>query len=234
MVRQSKCWMGILILMASIAASAAVDVNAVDFDLQGFVDKAIQMKLDPIVVPPGRYRVTPRHQQHLVLRDLQDVRIIANGVEMICTETTRALTIENCQNLTVKGLTIDYDPLPYTQGRIVKLSENNTVHDIELFDGYARGDQVQDFKYEIFKADTRTLRFGSYFEFRAVDKQAAAMMYGLLETPFNTVTAWALPYTPWQVPEVWPRPGLTIISSLRITNCVTWPDGKSGSRLPVD
>jgi hypothetical protein len=136
------------------------------------VDKAIQMKLDSIVVPPGRYRVTPRNRQHLVLKDLKDVRIITNGVEMICTETTRALTIENCQNLTLKGMVIDYDPLPYTQGRIVKLSENNTVHDIELFDGYARGDQVQDFKYEIFKADTRTLRFGSYFEFRVVDKQA--------------------------------------------------------------
>ncbi len=162
----------ILILMASIEASAAVDVNVADFDLQGFIDKAIQMKLEPIVVPPGRYRVTPRHRQHLVLRDLKDVCIIANGVEMICTQTTRALTIENCQNLTLKGMVIDYDPLPYTQGRIVKLSENNTVHDIELFDGYARGDQVQDFKYEIFKADTRTLRFGSYFEFRAVDRQA--------------------------------------------------------------
>ncbi|NQV33745.1 MAG: right-handed parallel beta-helix repeat-containing protein [Phycisphaeraceae bacterium] len=116
--------------------------------------------------------MTPRNRQHLVLKDLKDVRIMAIGVEMICTETTRALTIENCQNLTLKGMVIDYDPLPYTQGRIVKLSENNTVHDIELFGGYPEADEIQNFKYEIFKADTRTLRFGSYFEFRVVDKQA--------------------------------------------------------------
>jgi len=167
MLKQNKRCMIILILMASIAASAAMDVNVADFDLQGFIDKAVQMKLDPIVVPPGCYRVTPRHRQHLVLRDLKDVCIIANGVEMICTETTRALTIENCQNLTLKGMVIDYDPLPYTQGRIVKLSENDTVHDIELFDGYAPADQVVDFKYEIFRSDTRTLRFGSYFDFKS-------------------------------------------------------------------
>lgn len=170
-MRNNRC-MIILMSMACAIASAAMDVRVVDFDMQGFIDKAIEKKLDPIVVPPGRYRVTPRNRQHLVLKGLKDVRIMAEGVEMICTETTRALTIENCQNLTLKGMVIDYDPLPYTQGRIVKLSENNTVHDIELLDGYPRGDQVQDFKYEIFKADTRTLRFGSYFEFRAVDKQA--------------------------------------------------------------
>lgn len=144
----------------------------IDFDLQGFVDKAIQAGLQPIVIPPGRYRVTPRHRQHLVLQDLADVQIVAEGVEMICCETTRALTISNCRNVTLRGLTVDYDPLPYTQGRIVKLSENNTVHDIELFDGYPGSDQVQNFKYEIFRPDTRTLRFGSYYEFRVVAQEA--------------------------------------------------------------
>jgi hypothetical protein len=155
-----------------MAVSAGEEAIGVAFDLQGFIDAAIQMKRDPIVVPPGRYRVTPRNRQHLALKDLKDVRIMAVGVEMICTETTRAVTIENCQNLTVKGLVIDYDPLPYTQGRIVSLSQDKTVHDIELFDGYPKTDEIRDFKYEIFRADTRTLRFGSYFEFHSVSKKA--------------------------------------------------------------
>jgi hypothetical protein len=144
----------------------------VPFDLQQVIDRGVEAGLNPIVIPPGRYRVRPRHRQHLILRDLQNIQIDATGVEMICTETTRALSISNCLNVTLRGLTIDYDPLPYTQGRIVKLSENNTVHDIELFDGYPRGDQVLDFKYEIFKPDTRTLRFGSYHDFRVVSKEA--------------------------------------------------------------
>jgi hypothetical protein len=141
-------------------------------DLQDTLDIAVQAGLKRIVIPAGTYRVAPRNRQHLVLRDIEDVEILAHGVEMICTQTTRALTLVNCRRVTLRGLTIDYDPLPYTQGRIVKLSKNNTVHDIELFAGYPRGDRVQDFKYEIFKPDTRTLRFGSYHDFRVVSREA--------------------------------------------------------------
>ncbi len=161
-----------LLSVSTMSAHAKLRGAGVPFDLQQLIDKGVEEGFNPIVIPPGRYRVTPRRRQHLVLNDLEDIRIVADGVEMICTETTRALTISNCRNVTLRGLTVDYDPLPYTQGRIVTLSENNTVHDIELFDGYPRGDQVQDFKYEIFKADTRTLRFGSYHDFNVVSKEA--------------------------------------------------------------
>ena len=136
-------------------------------DMQGLIDRELAAGNKKIVIPPGSYRVKPKNRQHLVLRDLNDVEIIANDVEMICTETTRALTIENCRDVTVRGLTIDYDPLPYTQGRIVSMSEDKMVHEIELFDGYPSSEEVLSFKYEIFKPDTRTLRFGSYHDFQA-------------------------------------------------------------------
>ena len=132
------------------------------FDLQGFVDAALARGSKTITVPPGRYRVTPRNQECLGLRNLQDVTIICDGVEMICTETTRALTIGNCVNVTVRGLGIDYDPLPFTQGRIVALSADKSVQDIELTDGYPTSDTATTFKYEIFRPDTRTYRAGEY------------------------------------------------------------------------
>jgi hypothetical protein len=134
-----------------------------EFDLQGFVDQAIRAGNKTVTVPPGRYRVAPRDRQHLALRDLQDVRIVADGVEMICTETTRALTIARCRNVTVRGLAIDYDPLPFTQGRIVKLSEDKKIHEIELFDGYPSAEAARNFKYEIFRPDTRTLRSEDHY-----------------------------------------------------------------------
>lgn len=137
--------------------------NAEDFDLQGFIDRAIADGANTVVVPPGRYRVTPVDRQHLVLRDLQGVTIVADGVEMICTETTRALTIGNCRDVTIRGLTIDYDPLPFTQGRIIALSPDKKIHDIELLDGYPRADTVRNFKYEIFAPETRTLRCGDHY-----------------------------------------------------------------------
>jgi len=136
------------------------------FDMQGFIDRELGEGNKKIVIPPGRYRVKPKNRQHLALKDLKNVEIIANGVELICTETTRALTINNCRDVTVRGLSIDYDPLPYTQGRIVSMSEGKMSHEIELFDGYPTSEEVQTFKYEIFNPDTRTLRFGSYHNFQ--------------------------------------------------------------------
>ncbi len=133
-----------------------------DFDLQGFIDKALKADSKRIVIPPGQYRVKPQRAQHLVLRGLSDVQIIADGVEMICTETTRALTIANCRNLTLRGLAIDYDPLPFTQGKIVRISDDKKTHEIELFDGYPGAEYARAFKYEIFRPDTRTLRCPDY------------------------------------------------------------------------
>jgi len=125
-----------LMLGSDVALADDLRRASEPFDMQGCIDAQIAAGKKHIVVPPGSYRVTPRARQHLILRGLTDVTIVADGVEMICTQTTRALTVADCRNLTVRGLVIDYDPLPYTQGRIVTLSEDSLVHEIELFDGY--------------------------------------------------------------------------------------------------
>ena len=161
-----RTWLCAAVLIAmALAAQAASPAGAPagkDFDLQGFIDAQVKAGAKRIVVPPGRYRVTPKNRQHLVLRDLADVQIIADGVEMICTETTRAVTIAGCRNVTLRGLVIDYDPLPFTQGRITAMSADKKTHEIELFDGYPGADAVRPFKYEIFRPDTRTLRCPDY------------------------------------------------------------------------
>ena len=144
--------------VALASAQGQVYTNAVPFDLQGFIDKEIHTGRRRIIVPPGKYRVMPRDRQHLLLRGLKDIQIVADGVEMICTETTRALTITRCTNVTVCGLVIDYDPLPFTQGRITGFRPNKTPHEIELFEGYPSAETARNFKYEIFRPDTRTLR----------------------------------------------------------------------------
>ncbi len=134
-----------------------------EFDLPEFLAKQIQAGEKNIIVPPGRYRVTPQNRQHVIIKDLQDVTIIADNVEMICTETTRALSISNCKNVTIRGLSIDYDPLPYTQGRIVSLSDDKKIHEIELFDGYLPAEAARNSKYEIFSAETRTLATDDHY-----------------------------------------------------------------------
>ena len=146
------------LLLVGARAESGASRRGVEFDLQGFLDREIQAGKTNIVVPPGSYRVKPRDRQHLRLRNLQGIQITADGVEMICTETTTALDISQCTNLTIRGLVIDYDPLPFTQGRITGFSADKKFAEIELFDGYPSAASAINFKYEIFRTDTRTLR----------------------------------------------------------------------------
>lgn len=134
------------------------------FDLQSFVDNAIARGGSTIVLPPGRHRVAPTGGVHLRLKGLRDVTIVADGVEIVCTKTTRAIDIEDCHNLKLSGLSIDYDPLPYTQGRIVELSKDKRVHEIELFDGYPDAYTATTKKYQIFRQSDASLRWVDYFD----------------------------------------------------------------------
>jgi hypothetical protein len=133
----------------------------VPFDLQGFIDKALAAGQKRIVVPPGRYRVKPQRQCHLRLRDLQDVEIIAADVEMVCTETTQALTIDNCRNVALRGMTIDYDPLPFTQGRIVALAPDKSWLEFEIIDGYPENLEM---RIEIFDQRTERLKVETRYD----------------------------------------------------------------------
>ena len=152
-------WLVVTLLSFSVLTTHGLgEPVGVSFDLQGYLDQATQESQTRIVIPPGRYRVTPRNRQHLLLHNLRDIEIIAEDVEMICTETTRAITITHCTNVTLRGLVIDYDPLPFTQGRITGFSADKTLHEIELFEGYPPAATARNFKYEIFRPDTRTLR----------------------------------------------------------------------------
>lgn len=133
------------------------------FDLQSFVDDAVARGDSTIVLPPGRHRVAPTDGVHLRLRGLSDITIVADGVEIVCTQTTRAIDIEKCHGLTLTGLSIDYDPLPYTQGRIVQLSADKRIHEIEVLDGYPDAQTATTKKYQIFRRDDYALRWLDYY-----------------------------------------------------------------------
>jgi hypothetical protein len=82
--------LAILIACSSsiVATAEPRDTPANEFDLQGFIDAKLASGERRIVIPPGRYRVAPRHGAHLRFQDLADVELIADGVEMICTNTS--------------------------------------------------------------------------------------------------------------------------------------------------
>ena len=130
-------------------------------DLQALVDQQIQQGRRCVVIPPGRYAVTPKNGVHLNFQNLTNLEIVAEGVELVCTETCGAIRIQQCRNFKLHGLTIDYDPLPMTEGRIVALAEDKSWVEFELYQGYPDGNLVE--RIEIFDPATQELRRDTYY-----------------------------------------------------------------------
>ena len=124
-------------------------------DLRKIIEDGLKSGFSKIVIPPGIYRVKPQNGHHLYFKDVKNVEIIAKDVEMVCTETIRAITFENCENVTLKGMTVDYDPLPFTQGRITAMAPDKSWLEFELFDGYPENLEA---RVEIFDQKTETLK----------------------------------------------------------------------------
>lgn len=132
--------------------------------LQEIIDAGVAGGETVIRIPSGRYEVVPRDGVHLRLNGLRDLTIDATNVEMVCTETTMAVQVTDCVNLRIVGLTVDYDPLPFTQGRIVEIAEDRKTHTIEIMEGFPDAAAAYVFKHSIYTAEGE-LRFGNYHEY---------------------------------------------------------------------
>jgi hypothetical protein len=161
-----KSWMKPIILwVLFVAVAVGVQTAAsapVITDLQGLIDAQLATN-NIVTIAPGRYYVAPSGRIHLRFENLNDVTIVADDVEMVCTETTQAIFIGNCTNLTIQGLTIDYDPLNFTQGVIESMANNNTEHTVRLLNGYPDSGTISGDKYEIFDPTSLTLRCSTYY-----------------------------------------------------------------------
>ena len=137
-------------------------------DLRKLIASELAAGRKKVVVPPGRYRVAAEAGGHLSFSNLQDVEIVAYNVEMVCTATVQALGFYQCTNVQLRGLTVDYDPLPFTQGRIVALGTDKSSVEFELFAGYPEDGLVE--RIEIFNPTTRELRRASYYGWGAFER----------------------------------------------------------------
>ncbi len=59
----------------------------------------------------------------LDLKDIKNLTIEGNGAELIGHNYSTIFHFVNCQNLNISGLTIDWDPLPFTQGKVINITD---------------------------------------------------------------------------------------------------------------
>lgn len=118
---------------------------------------------------------------HFALTDAEDVTIDGNGQSLVFTEPSRgALHVEDGENVTVRNLTVDYDPLPFTQGVVDEWNPEERELVLALDSGYpslsapvfAAADRVQG---TVHRGDGGPLRRvnghgGAFKRFSAIDR----------------------------------------------------------------
>ena len=152
-----------LLALVPVFSHAAAQAES---DLRALILDALAAGQKTVTVPKGVYRLKAEHGSHLRFANLEDVTINAKGVQLICEDPARAIEAINCRNLKIKGLSIDYDPLPYTQGEIISvdiLDGGARKLKIRLFDGYPPAEGIERGAFETYCPDTHLLRTPTYY-----------------------------------------------------------------------
>lgn len=128
---------GLITAAATVAARAADESAAID--AVALIRVAGAEGKSAVRIPPGVQRIAPapRAGVHAVLENLHDLEIDATGATWVLTDPSKAgIIFKNCRNVTLRGLTVDYDPLPFTQGVIAAVNEAEAYYDVRLDAGY--------------------------------------------------------------------------------------------------
>jgi hypothetical protein len=98
-------------------------------------------KTREFTVPGGDYRFSGG-QTYPHVQNLNDVVIDARGATFwFDPPLVQGLEFDDCRNVTVRGLTIDCDPLPFFQGQIVAIDPATNTVTAMLMPGYETTDQ---------------------------------------------------------------------------------------------
>ena len=108
--------------------------------LRETIQAAIRSDATFVRIPPGVYRIgpDPSGKAHLFLDGVHDLTIDATGVELLMTNglKTSLVAIHNCRNVTLRGLTVDCDPVTFLQGRIAGMAPDRAWYDLRVDPGY--------------------------------------------------------------------------------------------------
>ncbi|NDV61554.1 right-handed parallel beta-helix repeat-containing protein [Puniceicoccales bacterium CK1056] len=126
--------------------SATSDSFSMDFDIVrtdrlSFRDQflnGLASGADVITITPGRYYANPSstYVYRGNFNPPTPVTVIADGVELINQSDNRTISLVNCNNLTLRGLSIDYDPQLYRQGTVESRNYSTGTFELRLHEGY--------------------------------------------------------------------------------------------------
>jgi hypothetical protein len=129
------------LLSIALAGRAPIAVRISPADpgaLQGRIMEAYRAAARKVTISPGIYRIrTGGGGTPLALRDMSDFEIDARGAVFVFTEPSKgAIRFDNCRRVTLRGVSIRFDPLPFTQGVIEAIAPDGMWYDLQVDKGY--------------------------------------------------------------------------------------------------
>jgi hypothetical protein len=104
-----------------------------DLSAQEMLDRAVETGAKKVVLPEGRVEVEGK----LRLSGAEDLVIEGQGTTLVFSDHRGTTwSFNSCRNIILRGFTIDYDPLPFIQGRITSRSTDGKRYDFVVCDGY--------------------------------------------------------------------------------------------------
>jgi hypothetical protein len=154
-------------------------------DLQRALDHAVAAHDSTLVIPPGTYRLAPPAGQGEILHLIgaRDLTVIADGVHLVGVKRTRMLSFSRCAHVTVRGFSIDYDPLTFTQGLVTEVAADKSWIDVKIDVGYP---QMPFARIDICDPKTRFRKHGMPFLWGTT---AAFVKPGLLRVTLKGIGA---------------------------------------------
>ena len=152
--------------MLATALALAVPHVAFGADLQPLIDRAIRSGQSELRLPAGRQA----SDRALRIVGARNLTIRATGTRLtLSNPVSAAVVVRGSTKVRIIGLAIDYDPLPFTQGRIVRADPGAGAYDIRLDRGYGFASRrFPGLVADLHIADARvvrpTLRAGSVYQ----------------------------------------------------------------------
>lgn len=98
-------------------------------DINALISKAKKEGKSYLRISPGDYDI----DNTINLHEIKDLVIDGTGAKLFMTKIKHTFFISNCDKITIKGFTIDYDPIPFTQATITSFDGDRnfkfTIHD---------------------------------------------------------------------------------------------------------
>lgn len=154
--------------------------------VQRIINEGISRKCREIIIPPGTYSCA----NPMSFNAVHGLTISGEGVRLIMTDYRESgLVFNNCTGITLKGFSIDYDPLPFTQATVISRNAVATEFEFEIHEEYRDFEVTGHFGFgcraEVF--DPRTMRwkmapdFGSCGDVSPIEKCAISPRRGYMK-----------------------------------------------------